>query len=215
MSHSMLTEPFNSNQARPHQQEPRGWHSRGYLPHFDAGPTPQSITFRLFDSLPAKLLDEWSEELDRMPPEQAKQKRFEWIEKYLDQGMGSAWLKTPKIAKVVEDTILHFDADRYQLHAWVIMPNHVHLLLTPTDGQPLSTILQLVKTFSARNANSILVRRGKFWQSDYFDRLIRDERHFYTAHDYIENNPIKAGLCDRPEDWMFSSARRRESLVRT
>ncbi|HMJ26568.1 MAG TPA: transposase [Pyrinomonadaceae bacterium] len=125
---------------------------------------------------------------------------------YLDQGHGSCYLKDSRIAKIVQDAVLFFDKEKYLLSAWVVMPNHVHLVTTPLPGKRLGTIMQSLKSFTANEANKVLERKGTFWMPDYFDRYIRNEKHFARAIAYVENNPAKAGLCKRPEDWPFSSA---------
>jgi putative DNA methylase len=183
-----------------------GWHSRGYLPHFDGGEIAQSITYHLADSLPKKVLDQLLRELVSLAPEEAQAEKRRRLEKYLDKGHGNAWLRKPCIAQYVEDTLLRFDGERYRLHAWVIMPNHVHILSTPCQGWSLSSIVQFWKSCTAKYANAILSRSGKFWQEDYFDRYIRDERHFYACLKYIEANPVKAGLCQNKEQWVYGSA---------
>ena len=110
------------------------------------------------------------------------------------------------MAELVENAMLHFDRERYRLHAWTIMPNHGHVLATPLGEHSLSAILQAWKSFTARKANEILVRKGSFWAPEYFDRAIRDEAHYSNALTYIAMNPVKAGLCGTPEDWRFSNA---------
>src|SRR5690242_5327679 len=107
------------------------WHSRGYLPHWEAGEIPQSITFRLADSLPSTLLKRWTDELAGLPDNEASQKFRRRIEQALDAGYGSQALLSPAVALIVETAFLHFDMQRYRLHAWTIMPNHVHVLATP------------------------------------------------------------------------------------
>jgi putative DNA methylase len=187
-------------------QTPEGWHSRGYLPHFDGGEIPQFITFRLADSLPEKLLARWREELSReqdLDIEAALRRR---IEIYLDQGYGECYLKDPRVAESVQNSLLFFDGKRYRLTAWVIMPNHGHMLLTPCAGQKLSHILQSLKSYTANEANKLIGRAGQFWQPESFDRYVRDADHFAKVISYIENNPVKAHLCKKPEDWRFSSA---------
>jgi REP element-mobilizing transposase RayT len=188
--------------------KPTGWHSRGYLPHFDGGDIPQTITFRLFDSLPLMLPNRWRRELSHDPDLDAHLR--EHIESYLDQGHGSSFLKQPAIATLVQDALLHFDGVRYRLAAWVVMPNHVHLLATPCTGHTVSRILHSIKSYTATEANKHLDRHGEFWQKESFDRRIRDSKHFAAAVAYIENNPVKARLCKRPEDWAYSSARIRQ-----
>ena len=191
---------------------PRGWHSRGYLPHFDAGEVPQSITFRLAESIPATLLRRWRCELQLATATRRTvldDERMR-IEGYLNRGVGPTWLSDPQIAGLVEDAFLFFDGTRYRLHAWVVMPNHVHVVVTPLTGLSVSGIVSSWKSFTAKQANALLGRRGEFWQADYFDRFIRDERHFAAAIHYAEENPVVAGLCARSEDWEFSSARHRQ-----
>ena len=181
-----------------------GWHSRGYLPHFDGGEIAQTITFRLADSLPRAVLERWKRELEKETlATSALRKR---IEAYLDQGYGACSLKDPRVAAMVQASFLHFDGERYQLYAWVVMPNHAHLLLTPQDGWPLSQIMKDMKSFTSREANKLLGRRGQFWMEDYFDRYVRDANHFANAIAYIENNPVKAGLVKTASEWRFSSA---------
>ena len=108
---------------------------------------------------------------------------------------------------VVEEPQLFFDGERYAMHAWVIMPNHVHALFTPARDRSLSDIMLSWKSFTSRKANELLGRSGRFWQEDYFDRYVRDEAHYGDVRAYIENNPVKAGLCAIPEEWPFGSAR--------
>jgi putative DNA methylase len=128
------------------------------------------------------------------------------IELYLDQGYGECYLKDPRIAESVQNSFLFFDGERYRLTAWVIMPNHAHMLLTPCAGEELSAILHSLKSYTANEANKLLHRKGQFWQPESFDRWVRDANHFAKVIAYIENNPVKARLCKKPEDWPFSSA---------
>lgn len=86
------------------------------------------------------------------------------------------------------------------------MPNHVHLLCTPLSGHLLAEIMHSIKSFTSSEANKMLGRKGRFWQKEYFDRYIRNARQFVRTVTYIENNPVKANLCDRAEDWAFGSA---------
>ena len=189
-----------------------GWHSRGYLPHWEAGETPQSITFRLHDSLPRELLERWRVELANLGEAEQQLERRKRIEAALDAGHGGCFLQQPEIGALVENALLHFDGERYRLHAWVVMPNHVHVLVTPLDGNSLSSIVHTWKSFTAKAANRLLGREGTFSFEEYFDRAIRDDRHFTRAVEYIENNPVQAALCAQASDWRFGSASHGASL---
>ena len=185
--------------------KPAGWHSRGYLPHFDVGEVFQSITFRLFDSMPQSLLTKWREELTHESRDFEDELRWR-IEGYLDRGYGVCHLADTRIASIVQHALLHFDSERYRLSAWVVMPNHVHLLAAPCYGHSLSKIVHSLKSYTAQEANNTLQAKGRFWFEDYFDRYIRNAKHFENAVSYIENNPVRAGLCAFPGEWPFGSA---------
>ncbi len=186
----------------------RGWHSRGYLPHFDQPGTVQAVTFRLADSLPAEVVAR----LAALADSPARRKlREDW----LDRARGACWLRRPEIAQLVEDALLHFDGERYRLGAWCVMPNHVHTLFEVTTT-PLGEIVKSWKGYTAREANRLLGREGAFWEEEYWDRFMRNERHFRDTVRYIENNPVKARLTQTsdPREWPWSSARRRDDFER-
>jgi REP element-mobilizing transposase RayT len=189
-------------------QSPRGWYSRGYLPHFDAGPSrTQFITCRLYDSLPqGSVLERIKKEMESNGTEDIARQTIILAEKYLDRGYGQCFLRDRSVAEIVRDSIKKFDLVRYLLFAWVIMPNHVHLLLRPLPGFSLAQIAHSFKSYTGLMANRALGREGEFWMREPFDRYMRDSDHFKRTVRYIENNPVKAGLCARPEDWEFSSA---------
>ena len=86
------------------------------------------------------------------------------------------------------------------------MPNHIHFLATPLENIELSEIAHSIKSYTAHEANKLLNRNGQFWQHEPFDRYIRNRKHFVNVIEYIENNPVKARLCEKPKDWRFSSA---------
>jgi REP element-mobilizing transposase RayT len=88
------------------------------------------------------------------------------------------------------------------------MPNHVHVLMATNKEFGLGTIIRVWKAYSAAKINELLLRSGRLWAPDYFDRYMRDERHFSQTKRYIEMNPVTAGLCDTPDAWRFSSASR-------
>lgn len=183
-----------------------GWYSRGYLPHVDREGMTQLLCSRLFDSMPQEVLDEWKAELAHLPQDAYQVERRKRIDAYLDQGYGCCLLREPDVAKIVQDNWLHFAGSRYQLHAWVVMPNHTHILFTPLPGWDLSKIVHTWKSYTAHAINKRLKRSGKLWQDEPFDRYIRNQRHFDNAVAYIEKNPVKAGLCATPEAWPWSSA---------
>lgn len=186
-------------------KDPRYWHSRGYLPHFDQDGFTQFITFRLHDSAPQRVLNKWRIELENGAITDADLRRR--MECYLDQNYGTSWLRRPAIGNMVEEALLKWDGERYRLIAWVIMPNHVHLLLSPLEDYSVADIMHSIKSFTSHDANKLLKRTGHFWAKEYYDRYIRDSRHFASTIAYIENNPVKAKLCDSPENWPLGSAR--------
>lgn len=123
----------------------------------------------------------------------------------VNKNLGKPLVKNPALAKVIEEALWFSYGERYTLDAYVIMPDHVHLLLTPLIRWRLSKILQGIKGFTSREINKILRRKGSFWQDENFDHLIRNEAGWIDKFEYIHNNPVKKGLVDRPEDYEFSS----------
>ena len=163
----------------------KGWHRRGYLPHFDGDGVSQHVVFRLFDSV---------------PPGSGNG------DDVLDRHHGCSVLHDTRCASVVAETLLHGDETRYTLQAWCVMPNHVHTLIVTNAAHELGNVVRSWKVYSTRRINALLARSGSLWAADYFDRFIRNERHFETTKRYIENNPVAAGLCGAPQEWRFSSA---------
>lgn len=200
----MLAFPAKACFMNKDSNSPHGWYSRGYLPHFDGGAICQFVTFRLYDSMPQNVLERWRQELLHDSYMDAVFRKR--VEGYLDQGYGNCFLKEERIALMVQDAMLFFDGKRYKLIAWVIMPNHVHALLTPINEFKLEKIMHSWKSFTSKEANKILNRKGHFWFREYFDRYIRDTVHYERVVAYIENNPVKAHLCEKTTDWKFSSA---------
>lgn len=208
-----------------------GWHERGYLPHCDFPGLVQFVTFRLADSMPVSRRGEWEHLL---AIEDLRERRTK-LEEYLDRGVGECWLREPRIAKLCEDALLFFHNDRYELLAWCVMPNHVHVLVQVWQ-MPLSKIVQSWKRHIATQAEGYLAerrsptrrvsadnrnapaRRAAFqtlrWEREYWDTFMRDEKQEKTAIAYIENNPVKARLCKVSSDWKFSSVRFRDKYRR-
>ncbi len=184
----------------------KGWYNRGYLPHFDGGEICQFITFRLFDSMPQNLIEAWKIELSQEKVRDFDAALRRRIEIFLDSGYGCCYLKENAVAEIFRDSLFHLDDSKFKLISWIVMPNHVHLLIKPLPGMSLLSIMRSLKGWTARESNKVLQRQGIFWQRDYFDRFIRNHKHYLTTVDYIENNPVKAGLCENAEDWIFSSA---------
>lgn len=179
-------------------QAPVGWRTRGYLPHFDFPNVVQHVIFRLADAMPARVMTA----VEREPVE----RRQAMIEESLDAGRGACLLAQPAIAGIVEGALLHFDAERYRLFAWCVMPNHVHVLAEQMQQFTLSEVVHSWKSFSAQAANKALKRSKPFWAPEYYDRYMRDDAQFERTKAHIENNPVAAGLCAASQDWRFSSA---------
>jgi len=191
-----MSNDLGARAPRPH----RGWHARGYLPHFDAGAIVQTITFRLADSLPREFYEKAAAVAS------INRKRFVALEKGIDRGLGSCLLTDQTNATIVRNTLEHSDGEQYRLLAWAIMPNHVHVLIEQIEGHSLTNVVQSWKSVSAHAMNKARGANGRIWSPDYFDRYIRNEAHYESAKFYVENNPVKAKLVEKPEDWPFSSA---------
>ena len=201
-----------------------GIHTRGYLPHVKHEGASYFVTFRLADSLPKEVLLGFEHEkavrLRRLhefarrgepisdSEEEIARDLFRHIERYLDQGAGACHLRRPEIADLVANTLGHFHTDRYLLQEWVVMPNHVHAIVWPMPNHLLSDVLKSWKQFTSRRAKIILgLGSEPFWQTESHDHWIRDDAEKTRIRRYIRNNPVVAGLCARPEDWRWSSAR--------
>ena len=211
-----------------HPDSAPAWHSRGYLPHFESADVIQHVTFHLADSMAKEALQQMEEEIMLLPPRQRDSERRKKADAWIDAGHGACVLHAPAIAGMVQSALLFFDAQRYRLLAWVVMPNHVHTLFQPLEGWTVAKIVASWKKFTARripetapgnanlqigapgNANLQIgvfpVPRTPVWHREYWDRYIRDENHLQQATEYIHQNPLKAGLAAKAEDWRWSSA---------
>lgn len=187
----------------------RGWHQRGYLPHFDAPFVTQMVTFTLIDAIPEGRRAEWESILN--DANDSCHRRL--LEQWLDRSHGRCWLRRPAIANAVEEILLRENGDDYRMQAWAVMPNHVHLVVDVWQV-PLSRLLQRWKGRSAREANRLLARRGSFWSEDYYDTVIRDEEHLRKAIRYVDQNAPKAFLVPSAAEWPWSSARHRDDYGR-
>jgi putative transposase len=171
---------------------------RRRLPHIDAPGIPTFVTWRLAGSLP--------NERSFLPEQLTSGAAFAAFDGLLDVARsGPVHLRLPEIARIVQDQLL---GSACTLHAYVIMPNHVHVLWTPKKS--LRELIRLVKGATAMRANRILRLEGqRFWEPEYFDRLVTNDVEFGRIRRYIELNPVKAALVARAEDFEWSSAYKR------
>lgn len=177
------------------------------LPHWQQEGAVYFVTFRLVDAVPHLLRAQWESEREawlRLHPqswsaevESEYHRRFSGaIERWLDAGHGSCVLRRPDCGEIVAEALRYFDGQRLAIISNVVMPNHVHALFVQNANWPLEKLLRSWKSFSSRKINAVLGRDGSLWQRDYFDRLVRDEKHFGNCVRYIRRNPAKARLRD-------------------
>lgn len=174
------------------------------LPHWQPPAQHLFVTWRLSGSLPLKVIQALKAKRGRKPGEQ-----FRDFDTHLDGAtFGPSWMNDGRIADLVHAAIQEVnDGQSCRMHAFVVMPNHVHCLLDA--GSELKAITRKLKGRTARAANLLLRRTGKsFWQDESFDHWIRSSAEFERVRMYIEQNPVKAGLVKRPEQWKWSSAYR-------
>ena len=174
-----------------------------HLPHWEQGETCVFITFRLADSLPADKLAQWNSEretwLNAHPRPWSDEKTVEYgrrfgarLDQWLDAGYGSCVLAIEHNREIVWNALLHFDGQRYDVYAFVIMGNHV--LLRPLQEYTVSSILHSWKSYTAKAINQHMGRHGVLWQHESWDRLVRNQRHFAKVVRYIARNPGKSVL---------------------
>ncbi len=178
------------------------------LPHWNCENAIYHICFRLADSIPDEKQTQWLEErkllfystsfkngrLNREEQQRLKYLFSDRIGKYLDAGYGESHLRKPEVALIVQETLKHFDGLRYYLHAWSIMPNHVHVIVEPAVGYEIKRIVHTWKSYSAHRINKNLHINGQFWGQESYDHIIRSEKEYWFQVEYVWSNPDKAGL---------------------
>jgi putative transposase len=210
---------------------------RRNLPHWYVPGAAHFVTFRLADTLPTEVLADLRRRarqlLDREPASgvsrhehrlRVHKQIFAEFDRHLDSNRDIDWLRDPRIAGMVRLSLYHLHGSKYDLLAYSIMPNHVHLLLLPpvaaasdaagdvacgeaADSEsPLSTIMHSLKSYTAHHANKLLQRRGPFWQHESYDHWVRDDDELERIVNYINANAVNAGLAQRPQDWFWCSA---------
>jgi putative transposase len=189
---------FFNPYAEIHQTENR-------LPHWQQAGAVYFVTFRLADAVPSHLLSRWQNQREnwlRANPQPWTPKleleyhtRFTGsIERWLDAGHGACLLRSRDNVEVVAKALHHFEGVRVVMISFVVMPNHVHTLFVPSPEWALDKLLRSWKGFTTRQINKMHSRAGRLWQRDYFDRLVRDAKHFANCVRYIRRNPEKARL---------------------
>jgi REP element-mobilizing transposase RayT len=190
--------------------------NRGRLPHWEKEEGLYFITFHQADSLPSSVLEKIAERhrileaandnnASLLPTQKtllAAYSRLR-IEEYFDRGSGSCAFNDHRIAGALAAALRFREGMHYRLLAWCIMPNHVHVVVRLFPGQELARVVKAWKNFSAKAANLALARKGRFWQREYYDRLIRNGDEFDRAIRYVLENPAKAGLKDWT--WVWSA----------
>jgi len=197
-----------------------------HLPHIIPEDTPIFVTWNLKGSLPSSVhesLQREREALERQPlkPGESEATRrirlkklafARWDDALASATGGPLHLRDPDAARVVEDSLIFGVAERYELFAWCVMANHVHALLKPL--WTMARIMQGIKGYTAFRINELQNARGRvFWQDESYDHWVRDDEELMRIIEYIENNPVAAGLCRSPAEWPWSSARFRPAWM--
>ena len=190
--------------------------NRGRLPHWEKEEGLYFLTFHLADSLPrpvlAKLAERQSilatakqQNANLLPEQKALLASYSHtrMEEYFDRGAGSCAFNDQRVAGALAAALRFRDGMHYRLLAWCIMPNHVHVVVRLFPGRELAKVVKAWKSFSAKAANHALGRKGRFWQREYYDRLIRNQDEFDRAIRYVIENPAKAGL--KNWSWVWSA----------
>jgi putative transposase len=180
------------------------FHAR-HLPHYHAIGQPIFLTWRLYGSLPAGR--------NFTSASSSSGRAFLAMDRFLDNAnTGPLHLRQPEIASMVVEAIHYHERclKHYQLHSYVVMANHVHFLISPSV--PVSKVMQSLKRFTAKEGNKMLGLTGRpFWQEESYDRVVRDDTEFCRIAEYIEMNPVTAGIVATPEEFPWSSASVRDS----
>ncbi len=173
------------------------------LPHVDMAHRVQAITYRLADSLPDDVVKKAEATLGFFPPEELSERRHAILHSILDKGLGSCILRHPACAKACITELEKHDGKRYDLLAWVVMPNHAHVLIRQYEGWPLGAVVGAWKGAASRTIGQLRLpgAPSPLWQRDFWDRYAREPKHLGKPIEYILQNPVKAGLCRHPKDW--------------
>ena len=210
--------------------------SRRNLPHWFVPGAAVFVTYRIAGTIPLPVLAEtrakWERRLRQPPPNgvvpadhrvSCRKGFFADYDRLLDAPGGIDWLGHPPVAAILRENLYHHDGTKYHLHAYSVMPNHVHVVFTPSsevygpaddaeigerpDGRsPLSAIMHSLKSYTANRANELLGRSGQFWQHESYDHWVRDADELERIVRYIVANPVRAGLVNKATDWYWSSA---------
>ena len=189
--------------------EQKLFHRRN-LPHLHPSEGTFFITFRLAGSLPAEIIARLRNEVEEQEKEKTKIKNkkgfFVQYDALLDNAKnGVHHLSNPEIASLCKNQLHYYDGKDYDLIAYSIMSNHIHVIFSLRESsRSISQIMQSIKRYTARESNKILNREGKFWQDESFDRFVRDEAELRKIADYVINNPVKAGLVLNWEEWKWT-----------
>lgn len=196
-----------------------------HLPHINAYDNYQFITYRLSDSLPHNTISNLTDELSDLEESKRNLELQKKIEQLVNTGFGSSILIHPLVAEIVISNWLYFSGKMYDLISWVIMPNHVHLLIKEYLNNDISSIVKKWKSYTSKEIIKIsdhlkqdtdkyrykkieldnLIRSNKIWQKSYWDHYIRNDEELYNTILYIDQNPVSAGLVISIEDWRYSS----------
>ncbi len=198
---------------------------RRHLPHWQPRDAVYFVTFRLKNSLPIEVIKSLKEErertkavLEEFPASEREMQNYleerryfgKW-DSYLDKAeFGPRWLAQPEIANIVKEAMHYRDGKVFDLHAFCIMSNHVHVIFEIIEAdcqsaQPdLSKVMQSLKRHTARQANLILGRQGAFWQDESYDHVIRNNEEYTRIVNYVLENPVKAGLVAQWDEWQWT-----------
>ena len=206
---------------------------RRHLPHWQPLGAVFFITFRLKGSVPYEVIEELQEEKNREKIETGKLPLgrrgkqnyldediyFGRLDNFLDQTQfGPRWLSQSEIAQIVKEALIYRNENVFDLYAFCIMSNHVHVVFEPLERKsdyqsdlqtqsnvlPLHKIMQSLKRYTARKANIALGREGAFWQGESYDHVIRDNDEFLRIIHYVMENPVKAGLVSQWDQWQWT-----------
>ncbi|MBR5080705.1 MAG: transposase [Victivallales bacterium] len=185
------------------------------LPHWELNDIAYHISFRLADAIPVTIRQQLQEERkqifgncpeEEQMPTKEEIRRFQYlysekIEKYLDSGYGSCVLREESVAKIVCKSLEFYEGQKYLLHAWCIMPNHVHVVFQALRAHTLAEILHGWKSFTSHAINKLLNRKGQLWQDDSYNHIIRTSKEYYFQVRYVWNNPENAGFHEWKWRW--------------